>query len=137
MTRRYFVETKSCSRIGVDKASTVTQPADGDWHLVSVVYVANSFMYFWESEIGEGSYRDLAAKNYLDKQYTEDPVTLALGVNEEAGEVGKAVNWYHNPKYKHSEHTLMNPPDDVEHEIVDTLIYLAALANSLDLKIKF
>jgi NTP pyrophosphatase (non-canonical NTP hydrolase) len=135
--KQYTTQVMSCAKYGVDKAQTVHEPDGDGWQLVAITYAANTFFYFWEREIGDGFYRDLAAKNYVEKQYTEDPVTLALGVNEEAGEIGKAVNWYHNPKYKHSEHTLANPPDDVEHEIKDTLIYLAALANALHLKIRF
>lgn len=84
-----------------------------------------------------GKYRDIAAKNYIEKGYTEDPVTLALGVCEEAGELGKAINWYHNPKYVHSEHSKPRPPDSVEHEIKDVLIYMAALANALGLEVDF
>lgn len=83
----------------------------------------------------KGLYRDIAKHETALHNYTSDPVTLVVGVCEEAGEVGKAVNWYHNPKYIHSPNT--NPPDNVEHEIGDLLIYLGALANALDLKIEF
>lgn len=70
----------------------------------------------------------LASRNYKEKGYTNDPVTLALGVCEEAGELGKAVNWYHNPLYKRNPGSHAHT---VEHEIGDLLLYLAALANSL------
>lgn len=69
-------------------------------------------------------------KLYRERGYTSDPLTLALGVCEEAGELGKAVNWYHNPKYKRNP---KSDPDTVEHEIRDLLLYVAALANALNI----
>ena len=84
-----------------------------------------------------GKYRILAAQKTEARGFTEDPVTLALGVCEEAGELGKAVNWYHNPLYVHSPHTEKNPPDDDKHEVEDLLIYLASLCNALDIDVEF
>jgi NTP pyrophosphatase (non-canonical NTP hydrolase) len=81
-----------------------------------------------------GYWRDLALKLYVERNYTKDPVTLALGVCEEAGELGKAVNWFHNPLYKRN---LNSTSDSVEHEIRDLLLYIAALANALNINIKF
>jgi len=81
-----------------------------------------------------GYYRTLSAKLYLERGYTSDPVTLALGLCEEVGEVGKAVNMFHNPLYIPSG---QSESDTVEHEIKDVLIYLAALANALNLDINF
>ena len=78
-----------------------------------------------------GYFRDLAKREKVERGYTSDPLTLALGLCEEAGEVGKAVNWYHNPLYIHREGG--KPPDSVEHEMHDVLTYLAALANALDI----
>jgi NTP pyrophosphatase (non-canonical NTP hydrolase) len=136
----YIMQIKECRKVGVNKAET-PEPPGNDCELVSVVAVGDSFRFYWkvyiEEEVNNGYYRDLAAKQYQDRNYTNDPVTLALGVNEEAGELGKAVNWYHNPKYIRNEKKLESPPDNVEHEIKDTLIYLAALANALNLNIKF
>lgn len=73
----------------------------------------------------------VAAKNLYEKRnYTSDPVTLALGICEEAGEIGKAVNWFHNPLYKRN---FTSHSDSVEHEIRDIMFYIAALANSLNI----
>lgn len=81
-----------------------------------------------------GTWRQNAHWKHLERGYTTDPVTLALGVCEEAGEIAKAVNMFHNPLYVPSDHA---HSDSVEHEIKDILIYLGALANALDLDIEF
>lgn len=81
-----------------------------------------------------GYFRNLAKMRYEERGYTDDPVTLALGVCEEAGELGKAINFFHNPLYKSSKN---GQSDSVEHETIDLLIYLGALANSLNLTVDF
>ena len=62
-------------------------------------------------------------------------MTLALGLCKEAGEIGKAVNMFHNPLYKPSV-PVHATSDSVEHEIKDLLVYLAALANSLGIDLE-
>ena len=69
---------------------------------------------------------------YLERGYTNDPVTLALGLCEEAGEVAKAVNYFHNPKYQSA---TANIPDSVQHELRDCLVYICAIANSLNIEL--
>ena len=44
--------------------------------------------------------REAVSILYLKMGYTNDPMTLALGIAEEAGEIAKAVNIYFNPKFK-------------------------------------
>ena len=75
----------------------------------------------------------LVKQSYAARDYTTDLPTLALGLCEEAGEVGKAVNTFHNPKYIPSEH---NHSDSVEHELIDTMIYLFGIANVLDIDLE-
>ena len=65
---------------------------------------------------------------YSRRGYTSDLFTLVLGLCEEAGEVAKATNTYHNPKYKLSDHSISNT---VEHELCDVMVYLYCIANSL------
>jgi NTP pyrophosphatase (non-canonical NTP hydrolase) len=80
-----------------------------------------------------GKYRALALIWAKENNYTKDPLTLALGVCEEAGEIGKAVNWYHNPLYIHKPNK--KAPDSVKHEVEDLLIYLVDLCESLNIDI--
>ncbi len=82
-----------------------------------------------------GKYRTLSKELIAKHGYGSDPATLILGICEEAGEVGKAFNWHHNPLYIHSPHG--RTPDSVEHEVKDVLIYLAHLVNAMDLDIDF
>lgn len=77
-----------------------------------------------------GQYQDTARQLYAERGYTNDPMTLTLGVCEEAGELAKAINWFHNPLYKNNKASQSGSP---EHEMHDLLIYLAALANSLNI----
>ncbi len=82
-----------------------------------------------------GLWRTKSQQVVAEHGYKEDPVTLASGVCEEAGELMKSVNWFHNPLYTH------NPgrtdPHTPEQEIKDCLMFLAGLANALDLDIYF
>lgn len=73
-------------------------------------------------------FQDKVRRRNARKGYTDDPVTLALGVCEEAGELGKAVNMYHNPLYIPKEGAVS---DSVKHETGDLLVYVASVANSL------
>jgi NTP pyrophosphatase (non-canonical NTP hydrolase) len=82
-----------------------------------------------------GKYRAMARVISAENEYTDDPVTLGLGVCEEAGELGKAINWYHNPLYKHNPRSKI--PDTAEHEMLDLLIYMGTVANALNLDIDF
>lgn len=81
-----------------------------------------------------GYYRDQAAELYKERGYTTDPVTLALGVCEETGELAKAINMFHNRLFVPSDHAKSDP---VDHEIVDILLYLGALANATNSKVDF
>lgn len=65
---------------------------------------------------------------YKLRGFTDDLLTLALGLCEEAGEVGKAVNAYHNPHYKLAS---KSHPDTAEHELVDVLMYAFGIASVL------
>lgn len=68
----------------------------------------------------------LVARLHKRRQYTRDLKTLALGLCEEAGEVGKAINTFHNPEYKPSAH---NQSHDLKHELCDAMVYLCSIAN--------
>jgi NTP pyrophosphatase (non-canonical NTP hydrolase) len=81
-----------------------------------------------------GYYQDLSKKLYKEKNYTHDPVTLALGVCEECGELAKAINVFHNRLYKTDKYEQC---ETVKHEMEDILMYLAALANSLKIEVDF
>jgi NTP pyrophosphatase (non-canonical NTP hydrolase) len=81
-----------------------------------------------------GKYKALSSIRTLENNYTKDPLTLTLGICEEAGEIAKSVNWYWNPLYIHSPNT--KPPDDVKHEVEDLLIYVAALCEALHINIE-
>ena len=78
-----------------------------------------------------GAYQKLAKQKWEVNKYKADLVTLALGLCEEAGEVGKAINVFYNPLYisKNPKETY----DTVEHELKDVLIYVAHIANKLGL----
>lgn len=77
--------------------------------------------------------QEMIRVQYRRRGYTDDLLTLALGLCEEAGEVGKAVNAFHNPKYVLSDHSRS---DSVEHELLDTLIYLCGIANVLNIDLE-
>ncbi len=62
-----------------------------------------------------------------------NPLMLALGVCEEAGELAKAVNVHHNPLYKPK--LAASQYDSVEHELVDLMVYIAGMANSLHINL--
>lgn len=70
---------------------------------------------------------------YQKRGYTEDVLTLTLGLCEEAGEVAKAVNINHNPNYKPSPHS---KSDSVEHELCDVLVYAFGIANALGINLE-
>jgi NTP pyrophosphatase (non-canonical NTP hydrolase) len=76
-------------------------------------------------------FQEKVKNTYHERGYTDDLVTLALGLCEEAGEIGKAVNWYHNPLYIHN--PTSTAPDSVEHELGDLLYYIASIANVLNI----
>jgi Predicted pyrophosphatase len=67
------------------------------------------------------------AKFYRTRGYTDDLPTLALGLCEEAGEVAKAVNTYHNPKYKAMPGKIAG---NLQEELKDVMIYLLGIANA-------
>lgn len=71
--------------------------------------------------------------HYKAMGFTNDPLTLALGIAEEAGEVAKAVNTFRNPKYKVMRHSAS---DTIEHEICDLLVYVYGLANALNIDVE-
>ena len=80
-----------------------------------------------------GKYQDKIRKLYADRDYTDDLLTLGLGLCEEVGEVAKAINQM-NPKYKPS------PNKDIynlEHELHDCLVYICGIASvsGIDLEI--
>jgi len=77
------------------------------------------------------SYQADAKKKHFTRGYTTDPKTLTLVLCEEAGEVAKAVNFYHNPEYK--PFPGKPPPDDLEHELKDLLIAISMLAMVFDI----
>jgi len=81
------------------------------------------------------SYQAEAKKIHFTRGYTTDPKTLTLVICEEAGEVAKAVNFYHNSEYKPTPGR--PPPDDLEHELRDLLIasILIAMVFDIDLGI--
>lgn len=63
--------------------------------------------------------------------FTDDLPTLGLGLCEEAGEVAKAIN-LHNPLYiQRKPH--VNDEGNIEHEILDVLVYTLSIANALDM----
>jgi NTP pyrophosphatase (non-canonical NTP hydrolase) len=77
------------------------------------------------------SYQSDAKKEHFIRGYTKDPRTLALVLCEEAGEVAKAVNFYHNPEYKP---TPGRPtPDNLKHELIDCLVAISMLALIFDI----
>lgn len=69
------------------------------------------------------------ARLYKARGYTDDLLTLALGLCEECGEVAKAVNTYHNPKYKPTTGKPMFA-GDLREELKDVMIYLLGIANA-------
>jgi NTP pyrophosphatase (non-canonical NTP hydrolase) len=81
------------------------------------------------------SYQSDAKQVHLALGYTTDPKTLTLVICEEAGEVAKAVNYYHNPEYKPTPGHLT--PDCLEHELKDLLIAISMLALIFDLDLGF
>lgn len=64
---------------------------------------------------------------YDARGYTNDLPTLALGLCEEAGEVAKAVNTYHNPHYKVKSNKIAG---NLKEELKDVMIYLLSIANA-------
>jgi NTP pyrophosphatase (non-canonical NTP hydrolase) len=80
-----------------------------------------------------GTYQLKVKEIYIERSYTNDLLTLGLGLCEEAGEVAKAIN-QRNPKYKpapgREQHSL-------EHELHDCLVYICGIANAagIDLSI--
>jgi NTP pyrophosphatase (non-canonical NTP hydrolase) len=65
---------------------------------------------------------------YQARGYTNDLLTLALGLCEEAGEVAKAVNTYYNPLYKPTPGKPLT--GDLQEELKDVMIYLLAIADA-------
>jgi NTP pyrophosphatase (non-canonical NTP hydrolase) len=78
-----------------------------------------------------GAYQQIVKQKYIEQGYTDDLMTLALGLCEEAGEIAKAVNQM-NPKY-------VKTPDreiyNLEHELNDLLVYLCGLANAAGIEL--
>src|SRR5512139_1592842 len=66
---------------------------------------------------------------YAARGFTDDLMTLPLGLCEEAGEIAKAVNLL-NPKYIRAK---QGAPDSLEHEVADLLVYLVAICNSANI----
>jgi NTP pyrophosphatase (non-canonical NTP hydrolase) len=78
-----------------------------------------------------GEYQDKVKKLYEDRGYTDDLLTLGLGLCEEAGEVAKAINQT-NPKYKWDHGKI---PYMLREELHDCLVYICAIANSAGIKL--
>lgn len=71
----------------------------------------------------------LVDRRNKERGYTDDVLTLTLGVCEEAGELAKAVNMK-NPLYvpRKGSHS-----DSIKHELGDLLVYLVSVANACEI----
>jgi NTP pyrophosphatase (non-canonical NTP hydrolase) len=78
-----------------------------------------------------GEYQDIIKKLWEDNGYTDDLLTLGLGLCEEAGEVAKAIN-HTNPEYKLKGNEI---PHILREELHDCLAYICAIANSAGIKL--
>lgn len=72
------------------------------------------------------NYQEKVKMLYEKRKYTNDLLTLGLGLCEEAGEVAKAINQM-NSEYKPSPDRELH---DLEHELHDCLVYICGIANS-------
>lgn len=77
---------------------------------------------------GIASLQNDVAEIYKRRGFTDDPVTVALGLCEEAGEVARCVNRLLNPKYV--KRKAGSYQESLPDELADVCIYLLALANS-------
>jgi len=82
--------------------------------------------------VGTGYYQQYVQTLYTQRDYTNDLLTLALGLCEETGEVAKAIN-QHNPEYKPA---LGREQHNLEHELHDCLVYICGIANSSGINLK-
>ena len=71
-------------------------------------------------------YQNKIKKRYKDRGYTDDLLTLGLGLCEEVGEVAKAINQM-NPEYKPSPDRCIR---NLENELHDCLVYICGIANA-------
>lgn len=76
-----------------------------------------------------GKYQALARHVYGKRGYSDDLRILALGLNEEAGEVAAAV-LDRSKEFKPKPNRVKS---DLEHELRDCLFYLCAIANAADI----
>ncbi len=76
-----------------------------------------------------GRRQQAVAEHYLEKDYKSNPSTLVVGALEELGEVAREV-LLDDPCY-------VSRPDKergaLEHEIIDVLVYLCALASAYNI----
>ena len=89
--------------------------------------MSRSVDYFKHAPRGE---KQLAvARHYHEKGYQSNPSTLVTGIAEELGEVAREV-LLDDPHYT-------SRPDkergDLEHELIDMLVYICALATAYNI----
>jgi NTP pyrophosphatase (non-canonical NTP hydrolase) len=88
----------------------------------------NSVQMFQDAP--RGHKQEAVRRLYAERGYDDTPLVTLPGAMEELGELACALMPF-NPYYVSKPRIVPKDFGDPEHELIDTLIYLLALANSL------
>lgn len=79
-----------------------------------------------------GEFQRTVRRLYITRGYSHDLQILGLGLCEEAGEVAAAILDI-SPRFKPKDCRTLS---DLEHELIDCLVYINAIANSADIDLE-